>query len=84
MRPSVRQALCGVVVNEKSSLPRRERETLEAILFNCVRHGRQLQNRPRVPDFRAHLAGRIAWVREVAPHRAEKLTALFQRVVWDR
>jgi hypothetical protein len=84
MRASVRQALCGVVLNEKPSLPRRELETLEAILFNCVRYGPQSQNRASVPDFRAHLAGRIAWVREVAPHRAEKLTALFDRVAWDR
>ena len=33
---------------------------LEALLFNCVRHGPSSQNHASIDDFRAHLAGRVA------------------------
>ena len=39
MSESQRQRLCGVVVDRAPSLPRKELELLEAILFNCIRSG---------------------------------------------
>ncbi|HEY6880843.1 MAG TPA: reverse transcriptase family protein, partial [Polyangiales bacterium] len=78
-----RQTVCGIVVNERPSLQRRELERLEAILFNCVRHGPAAQNREGVGDFRSHLLGRIAWVRHLTPARAERLGALFAQIAWE-
>jgi len=82
MRASTRQELCGVVVNERPTLSRAELERLEAILFNCVRHGPADQNREGHLDFRAHLAGRIAWVAQLAPDKAARLRALFEQIAW--
>jgi hypothetical protein len=60
-----RQQLCGVVVNEKLNVPRRERDRLRAILFNVRRFGLESQNREGCADFRRHLEGRVAWVNAV-------------------
>jgi hypothetical protein len=82
MRASTRQELCGVVVNAGTSVQRRELERLEAILVSCARHGPATQNRENHPDFRAHLAGRVAWVAQVAPHKARRLTEWLARIEW--
>jgi RNA-directed DNA polymerase len=83
MPRSQRQALCGVVVNEQPALPRAKLQQLEAILFNCIRTGPAAQNREQHTDFRAHLAGRIAWAEHVNPRRAEPLRQLFERIDWS-
>ncbi len=82
MRSGARQELCGVVVNRQPSLRRAELERLEAILVNCARHGPSTQNRGGHPDWRAHLTGRVAWVRQVAPRKAAALEALLARIDW--
>lgn len=82
MRASTRQELCGVVVNAGTSVSRRELERLEATLVNCARRGPETQNRERHPDFRAHLAGRVAWVAQVAPHKARRLKEWLARIEW--
>ena len=79
---SGRQALAGVVVNEKPSLPRAELETLEAILTNCARYGPEGQNRAGHPRFREHLAGRIAFVAMLQPEKAWRLRGIFDRIDW--
>lgn len=84
MRRSQRQHLAGLVVNRSPGLPRRERELIEAILRNCVRYGPAGQNRDRRPDFRAHLAGRVAWVAQHHPALGERLRALLARIDWSR
>lgn len=82
MPRSVRQQLAGVVVNEKLATPRAAFEQLEAVLTNCVRHGAASQNRAGVPDFRAHLRGRVAWVASLNSTRGAKLRAVFDRISW--
>jgi hypothetical protein len=77
-----RQTVTGVVVNVRPNIPRREFDTLKAILTNCVRHGPASQNRANVPDFRAHLTGRVAHVAEVNPIRGRKLWAIHDRIAW--
>ncbi|MGD0301638.1 MAG: hypothetical protein ABSE86_31560 [Bryobacteraceae bacterium] len=84
MRQGVRQHLAGVVVNQKLSLRRRDLELLEAILTNCVRRGPELQNRAAVPDFRAHLEGRVGFVEMINRTKAQSLRALFDAIEWDR
>jgi RNA-directed DNA polymerase len=63
-------------------VPRQERDTLKAILTNCVRHGAQSQNKDAHPDFRAHLDGRIGWVESANPQQGQKLRKLFEQIRW--
>jgi RNA-directed DNA polymerase len=77
-----RQVVCGLVVNTQAAVPRAERERLEAILTNCVTKGPTSQNRDGHPDFRAHLEGRVSWVRAACPRHAEKLQRLLEAIVW--
>jgi hypothetical protein len=70
------------VVNTHAAVPRAERERLEAILTNCVAKGPTSQNRDGHTDFRAHLEGRVSWVRAACPRHAEKLQRLLEAIVW--
>ncbi len=83
MHEGHRQELCGLIVNERANLPRREFDTLRAVLFNCAKHGPDSQNHDRHPEFRRHLEGRISWVTSVHPQKGARLTTLFERIRWD-
>lgn len=83
MRQGVRQHLAGVVVNQKINLCRRDLELLEAILTNCVRFGPESQNRAKLPDFRAHIEGRIGFVQMINPAQGQRLRALFEAINWQ-
>ena len=78
-----RQLVTGLVVNVRPNVPRAEFDRLKAIITNCVRHGPATQNRANVPDFRAHLSGRVAHVSAVNPVRGRKLWKLFDRIDWS-
>jgi hypothetical protein len=82
MRQGVRQQLAGVVVNRKPNLRRADLELLEAILFNCVRLGPASQNRAAHPNFRAHLEGRVGFVRMINPVQGQRFHALFDEIDW--
>lgn len=82
MRSSQRQMATGVVLNERLNVSRKEFDRLKAILNNCVRLGPLEQNRDEVPDFRAHLAGRIQWVQQLNPSRGKRLQSLFEAIQW--
>ena len=82
MRQGVRQQAAGVVLNDQPNVPRPDFDALKAILHNCVRHGPSGQNRAGVADFRAHLAGRIAYVATVNPQRGQRLRRVFDQIVW--
>ena len=77
------QRITGLVVNERLNLPRAEYDTLKAILTNCRRHGPASQNHRGLPDFGAHLQGRLSWFRQVNPERGARLQALFDAVPWE-
>jgi hypothetical protein len=79
---AARQRLCGLVVNVHPNIPRDDYDRLKAILTNCRRHGPSSQNREDLPDFRAHLHGRVAWVESVAPSRGARLRTLFEAIDW--
>ena len=72
-RPSGRQSVTGVVVNEKVSAPRDLRRRLRAILHNARYTGLEAQNREGHEDFHAYLRGLIAHVHAVNPEQGEKL-----------
>ncbi|HLI02429.1 MAG TPA: reverse transcriptase family protein [Acidimicrobiales bacterium] len=82
-RAGQRQRLAGVVVNATPNVDRREYDRLRAVLTNTARSGPAGQNRDGLPDFRAHLLGRIAWVAHLNPHRGERLTDVFDRIDWS-
>ncbi len=79
---SDRQTVTGLVVNVKPNVRRRDFDLLKAILTNCVRHGPASQNRDKLPHFRAHLQGRVAFVASIHAVHGSKLRAIFDRIVW--
>lgn len=83
MRQGVRQQLAGVIVNQKANLRRVDVERLEAILFNCARFGPASQNRESIPDFRAHLEGRVGFVEMINREKGRRLRALLETIRWD-
>ena len=80
MRRSVRQHLAGLVVNERANVRRTDYDTLKAILTNCVRFGVESQNREGHSDFRAHLTGRVAFVKAVNAEKGRKLERLLDKI----
>ena len=82
MRQGVRQQLAGVVLNQRLNMRRVEFDRLKAILNNCQRYGPASQNREGRKDFKAYLAGRIAYVAMLNAERAQRLRAQFERVAW--
>ena len=82
MRQGVRQHAAGVVLNKHPNVVRSEFDLLKAILHNCRSHGPDGQNQAGLPNFRAHLLGRIAHVARLNPHRGERLNEIFQQIVW--
>jgi hypothetical protein len=82
LRRGVRQQVAGVVVNDRPNVPRDEFDRLKATLHNCAARGPSDQNRDGVPDFRAHLLGRIAHVALLNPERGRRLRAIFDRIAW--
>ncbi len=82
MRQGVRQCAAGVVINQKINMPRDDYDRLKAILCNCVNRGTSEQNRANVPDFRAHLSGRVAHAVRLNSQRGERLMKLFERIAW--
>ena len=82
MRPSVRQHLAGLVVNQSVHVARRDYDQLKAILTNCRNFGPASQNRDVHPDFRAHLEGRIGYIESIQPGKGEKLRRMFEQISW--
>lgn len=82
MRAHRRQHLAGLVVNERPQPMRADYDNLRALLFNCVRHGPDSQNRLGLPHFREHVYGRIAWIGESNETRRRTLLDLAARVDW--
>jgi RNA-directed DNA polymerase len=70
-----RQKLCGVVVNRRPNVARRDYDTLKAIVHNAAQHGPAGQDR-------ASLLGRIAWVESVHRERGARLRREFDRIDW--
>ena len=83
MKSHQQQKITGLVVNKSPAISRRDFDRLRAILTNCVRLGPASQNRDLHPDFRAHLQGKIAYVRSVSPGKAERLQRTMDAIDWS-
>ncbi len=79
-----RQSLGGLVVNARPQVARPEVDLLRAVLHHCVHDGPSTQNREGRPDFEAYLRGRVAWVCQHSPSRAQRLRDDLARVDWTR
>jgi len=82
MRRGVRQALAGLVVNERVNVARDQFDRLKAILTNCVRLGAMSQNREGHPRFRLQLEGRVGFVEMVNRGRGRKLREILEKIDW--
>jgi RNA-directed DNA polymerase len=78
------QRVCGVVVNQHPNLPRREFDHLKALLHRCALQGPSAHGGDALPDFRAHVLGRVAWATQVNPAKARRLHRLLERIDWER
>jgi hypothetical protein len=79
-----RQALAGLVVNERPRVARKEVDQLRAILHNCRRYGPSTQNHDQIPAYEDHLRGRVAWVAQHDPVRGARLEADRVAIDWSR
>lgn len=75
-----RQQVTGVVVNDRPNVPREEYARLRAILHDAESHGAARANRASIPDFAAHLWGRINWVTQLNPERGRRLAEAYARI----
>lgn len=83
MHSHQRQALAGLVVNDSPRVRRSEYDALRALLHNAARTGAAAQNHDGLPDLRAHVYGRIAWIGATSPARRARLQEMAARVDWD-
>ena len=79
-----RQSVCSIVVNQHLNLPRPEFDRLKAILHQCVIQGPASQNRVGKPHWREYLHGRVAWVAQLNPAKAQRLKRLLDQIDWSR
>lgn len=78
MKRHHRQYVCGVVVNEKTNLIRRERLRLRAIVHNITVNGPEheaMKNNETVDRFINVLRGKINWFKQLNKNKADKLSA---------
>ena len=83
-RRGARQRLAGIVVNQNLNPSRHDLDLLEAILTNCARRGPESQNREGLPDFRAHLEGRVGFVEMINRSKGHRLREIFNKIEWER
>jgi len=82
MRQGVQQRLAGLVTNQKLNVTRRDFDQLKAVLTNCMRFGPDSQNRETLPNFHAHLQGRVSFVEMVNPAKGIRLRKILDRIQW--
>jgi retron-type reverse transcriptase len=81
LRRTTAQTVTGLIVNDHPALPRRERRRLRALLHHARREGLSQQNRAELPNFRAHLEGKIAYLRMVQADVGAKLRAEYEALL---
>ncbi|HLT37317.1 MAG TPA: reverse transcriptase family protein, partial [Enhygromyxa sp.] len=80
LRPSRRQLVTGIVVNDKLTIPRDARRRFRALLHNCQIHGVASQARGR-DDFPDYLRGFAAYVQMVQPELGSRWLAEVERLL---
>ncbi len=80
LRRNTAQTVTGLVVNDRPGVRRDEVRRLRAILHGARTTGLDGQNRENLPDFRAWLRGKIAFVRMARPEVGDRLLAELDRL----
>lgn len=80
LRPSRRQLVTGIVVNEKLTVPRDARRRFRALLHNCRIHGVASQARGR-DDFGDYLRGFAAYVQMIQPELGARWVAEVEQLL---
>jgi RNA-directed DNA polymerase len=80
-----RQKMLGMVINEKTSIPRDTYRKYRAILHNCMQHGFE-PNEARyswdgLGSFKEHLRGKISYFKSIDPEKGAKLEEAFNAAV---
>jgi RNA-directed DNA polymerase len=76
MRKTRRQYVCGVVVNEKTNLLKKERYKLRAIVHNIAKNGLSTEaakSNVSPSEFANHIRGKVNWFRQLNPILGERL-----------
>ena len=80
LRRNHAQIVTGLVVNDRPGVRRDEVRRLRAILHGAKATGLDAQNRENLPDFRAWLRGKIAFVRMARPEVGDRLLTELDRL----
>lgn len=80
VRKGNKQIVTGLVVNQQLGIERKKRDALRALLHNAKKRTLESQNREKKKDFRAHLLGKIQFIKSVNPRQGEKLQKQFAQV----
>lgn len=76
MKSTQRQYVCGVVVNAKTNLIRRERSKLRAIVHNITRNGVEAEaskSGMTSDKFVSHVTGKVNWFRQLNAEVGQRL-----------
>ena len=77
------QTVTGIVVNEHPNPGRRKYDALRATLRDAALRGPTQANRAGLPEFRAHLLGRIGWLsRSSTPLAETGYRRVFASIEW--
>ncbi|MDQ6937600.1 MAG: reverse transcriptase family protein [Actinomycetota bacterium] len=80
-----RQQVLGAVVNERTTVARREYDNLRATMHDCRVHGPASQTgNSSIEAFRERLIGRVAWVNGLDAGRGRRLRAGLESIDWNR
>lgn len=82
-----RQYVCGVVVNNKTNLLKKQRQKLRAIVYNVQKNGLEAEaakNNLAAGEFESHLKGKLNWFAQLNPELGSKLKDKFDLYLKDR
>lgn len=88
-----KQKVTGITVNEKPNIQKKDYQELKTMIHICEKFGlasyigKQMNRKGEVLDtpdkLRSYLAGKLNFVKQINPGKAEKLTAKFNNIRWN-
>jgi retron-type reverse transcriptase len=87
MKSHERQYVCGVVVNKKVNMLRKERMKLRAIVHRCTKNGVEAEaarNSQTASEFSSQIMGRLNWFAQLNPILGNALKDKFKEVCADQ
>jgi len=78
-----RQAVTGIIVNEKLSLGRKKYHQLKSIIYNCGKKGISSQNIENHRNFKKHLLGKISILKNLDIWKWFELKSAINKLDWE-